>query len=112
MTGTIAPTDSRFREDVQLFENGKEEEADREKVVIEVRQRNHRKLVAEGKMDPYEPKYFRSTPHPRVVNSEILDSQQENPQCWELINDDKGYWSRRNNKDWSDCLDIWGQNKK
>ena len=37
MLGTVAPTDTRYRKDIQLFENGQIDEADKEKVKIEKR---------------------------------------------------------------------------
>jgi len=39
MEGTIAPTDTRFRRDAQLYEQGLIEEAEAEKIEIEQQQR-------------------------------------------------------------------------
>jgi hypothetical protein len=44
---TVAPTDSRFRSDQRLFENGLNAEADEEKTRLEVKQRAARKEKAE-----------------------------------------------------------------
>ena len=41
--GGIAPTDSRFRMDQRLFEEGKVDEADEAKIAIELKQRNANK---------------------------------------------------------------------
>ena len=37
MDGYLAPTDSRFRNDMRLFEEGKLDEADQEKIRLEVK---------------------------------------------------------------------------
>jgi hypothetical protein len=37
MNGFLAPTDSRFRNDMRLFEEGKLDEADQEKIRVEVK---------------------------------------------------------------------------
>ena len=44
MTGIVSPTDSRFREDIRLYEQGQIEDADRVKVDIEDEQRRKRAL--------------------------------------------------------------------
>lgn len=49
MQGIIAPTDSRWRHDMRLYEEGKIEESDQAKFVIEDLQRNQRKKRDEGK---------------------------------------------------------------
>jgi hypothetical protein len=43
MTGVIAPTDTRFRNDQRFFEEGKMDEADKEKTRLEIKQRAMRK---------------------------------------------------------------------
>ena len=108
MEGTIAPTDSRYRQDVTLYEQGQEDEADEAKLKIEVRQRETRKMVADGMKDEYQPKYFVLKDHPRVTNFK-LKTGQETPLLYEFRSDEKGYWTRRNNQDWGDCMDIWGK---
>ena len=42
MNGVVAPTDSRWREDIQLYEEGDVENADRLKVDYEIEQRRKR----------------------------------------------------------------------
>ena len=44
MKGVVAPTDTRFRGDQRLFEEGQVDEADEEKIRLEVKQRKARKL--------------------------------------------------------------------
>jgi hypothetical protein len=48
MVGYIAPTDSRFRGDLRLYEEGHIELADAEKIKIEINQRKTRKKVEDG----------------------------------------------------------------
>ena len=48
MDGVIPPTDARYRNDMRLWEQGKEDEADEEKVRLEVKQRRARKIRAEN----------------------------------------------------------------
>ena len=50
MKELIAPTDSRWRVDNQLFEQGLVDEADAEKVEIEQQQRRQRKRMEEGEI--------------------------------------------------------------
>ena len=49
MKGAIAPTDSRLRSDQRLFEEGRQQEADDEKVRLEVKQREARKKLEKAK---------------------------------------------------------------
>jgi hypothetical protein len=44
MVGVVSPTDSRFREDLRIYEEGEFDEADRVKFGIEEEQRRKRKL--------------------------------------------------------------------
>ena len=53
MVGTVAPTDSRFRGDQRLFEEGEVEEAEIEKVEIEKQQRRIRKKVEDGEIEAW-----------------------------------------------------------
>ena len=57
MEGVICPTDSRFRGDQRLFEEGKNEEADAEKKVLEQMQRAARKEL-EQKNETFKTKFF------------------------------------------------------
>ena len=61
MKGVIAPTDSRMRNDQRLFEEGKIDEADKEKTRLEVKQRVSRK-EKENKNEQIEnPLFFNKT---------------------------------------------------
>ena len=44
----IAPTDSRFRSDQRQFEFGQQDDADKEKLRLEIKQREARKLLEES----------------------------------------------------------------
>ena len=49
MEGIVAPTDSRWRNDLRYFEEDLMEEADNQKVLIEEEQRRKRKLYENSK---------------------------------------------------------------
>lgn len=53
MKGHVAPTDSRWRGDLRLYEEGKVDESDIEKLKLEAQQRARRKQMEEGKMLPH-----------------------------------------------------------
>ena len=53
MVGIVAPTDSRFRGDQRLFEEGEVDEAEQEKMEIEKQQRRVRKKVEDGEIEPW-----------------------------------------------------------
>ena len=53
MTGVVAPTDSRFRRDQRLFEEGEVDEAEAEKLEIEKQQRRVRKQVEDGEIEAW-----------------------------------------------------------
>tara|TARA_B110000285_G_C15013869_1_gene557925 strand:+ start:741 stop:1073 length:333 start_codon:yes stop_codon:yes gene_type:complete len=60
MSGIIAPTDSRFRHDQRFFEEGKVQDAEKEKVRLEVKQRTARQ-EAEKNNEPASPLFFAKT---------------------------------------------------
>ena len=101
MTGVIAPTDSRFRMDQRLYEEGQIEEADVEKQQIEELQRNTRKAIVDGERGPWECKFFEEIEHPFLKQGQ-LQTNEEVPLMWKLIDGEKGYWARRNRGDWGD----------
>ena len=106
MEGIVAPTDSRWRKDLQNFEKGLVDEAETCKNEIEEEQRRKRKLVEDGKAPAFKPNFFVEQPHP-YVTKEFLE-KEENPICYKLIEGEKGYWQRRINKDWKDMPNLWG----
>lgn len=107
MAGIIAPTDSRFRMDNRLFEQGLHDEADAEKVEIEQQQRRQRKLMEAGQLPQFTGNFFREIPHPHITDE--LEHHEERPIMYELIeDDDKNYWARRQRKDWRGMPKLWG----
>jgi hypothetical protein len=64
MEGVVAPTDSRFRGDLRLYEEGFVEDADEVKLRIEEKQRALRKKIEENEMPPWKPMFFREVKHP------------------------------------------------
>lgn len=66
MLGFLAPTDSRFRNDMRLFEEGKLDEADQEKIRLEVKQRKLRKRREEANIH-WKPQFFNEVNHPHVA---------------------------------------------
>lgn len=95
----VAPTDSRYRPDQRLMEEGKWDDANATKVQLEEKQRaarrqreqeaaNGNKAVAE-----YEPKWFRKQIDPQTGNIIHLYTDE--------------YWSCKERQDWSRCPDIY-----
>ncbi|XP_064618956.1 oxysterol-binding protein 1-like isoform X2 [Lineus longissimus] len=98
----VAPTDCRLRPDQRMMEDGQWEEANKEKVRLEEKQRAMRrkreqeaeKSAAEGKYcESYEPKWF---------------TQQKDPQTGNMIHMYQGnYWDCKSRADWNSCPDIF-----
>ncbi len=93
MKGAIAPTDTRFRGDQRLFEEGEVDAADEEKVRLEVKQRKARK-IRQDQGQSWKTNFFREVPHPKV----------EGEVCYEMF---ENYWARRERKEWSGLPDLW-----
>lgn len=71
MKGVIAPTDSRFRDDQRLFEEGKMDEADKEKGRLEVKQRASRKEKEEKKEPIENPLFFTKSETKNMFTGEM-----------------------------------------
>ena len=65
MLGTVAPTDSRFRKDQLLWEHGRGDQADEEKIRLENKQRVNRK-AREAKGIQWVPTFFTEKSHPHL----------------------------------------------
>ncbi|KAM4707860.1 oxysterol-binding protein 2 isoform 2-T2 [Discoglossus pictus] len=99
---TVAPTDSRFRPDQRLMENGKWDEANAEKHRLEEKQRAVRRrreaeaveALEEGTdYEGYQPQWF---------------ERKIDPYTGELVCVYKGgYWEAKEKQDWSLCPDIF-----
>lgn len=98
-SGYLPSTDSRFRGDMRLFEEGKMDEADVEKIRLEQKQRANRK-VFEAKKQDWQPVFF-----------DILEEENPFTKKMERVFKQKtgqdNYWSRRQRKEWSGLPDIF-----
>lgn len=92
----VAPTDSRRRPDQRLMEEARWDEANQEKVRLEDKQRQVRKVreTAEANgASPYKAKWFAKQRDP-LTSAEIHVFTNE-------------YWDCKSNQDWSRCDDIY-----
>ncbi|KAL1815662.1 hypothetical protein ACET3Z_018236 [Daucus carota] len=80
-------TDSRLRPDQRCLENGEYEMANAEKLRLEQRQRQARKMQERG----WKPQWF---------------AKCEGSESYQYIG---GYWEARENGNWDSCPDIFGQ---
>ncbi|GAB2235213.1 hypothetical protein Droror1_Dr00027707 [Drosera rotundifolia] len=83
----LPPTDSRLRPDQRYLENGEYEKANAEKLRLEQRQRQARKMQESG----WKPRWF---------------SKDKQTDTYRYIG---GYWEARQEGDWESCPDIFGQ---
>ncbi|KAF9356900.1 hypothetical protein BGX26_004575 [Mortierella sp. AD094] len=91
----LPKTDSRFRPDQSLFERGKVEEADQEKLRVEQRQRELRKTM-EANGEKWEARWFEKK----------VDPQTDDPegQTWFYRG---GYWESRETGEWNEKITLW-----
>ncbi|KAG0337494.1 hypothetical protein BG004_007624 [Podila humilis] len=91
----LPKTDTRFRPDQSLFEQGRVEEADREKLRVEQKQRELRKTM-ESKGEPWEVRWF----------EKVSDPQTEDPEgkTWRYKG---GYWEAREANEWNEKVFLW-----
>ncbi|CUM62951.1 uncharacterized protein PRCAT00000511001 [Priceomyces carsonii] len=92
---SMAPTDSRLRPDMQLYEKGDLEGAEKKKIELEEMQRERRKKM-EANSTEYKPLFFKH------VGGNSADSGE-----WIYIRGEKSYWNRRKMNDWSDLPKLW-----
>lgn len=83
----LPPTDSRLRPDQRYLENGEYEMANSEKLRLEQRQRQSRKMQERG----WKPRWF---------------AQDERTETYRYTG---GYWETRERGNWDSCPDIFGQ---
>lgn len=88
--GPIAPTDSRFRPDMQMYEKGLVDEASEQKHRLEEKQRDKQRRTEAGELAAFQPLWFDKGNHPVVKDEET----------W-TFND--SYWKR----DFTKCPDIY-----
>ena len=91
----VAPTDSRRRPDQRLMEDGRWDEANQEKLRLEEKQRQTRKLqeTEHDRVDLYKSKWFEKK-YDSLTDSEIHVFTNE-------------YWDCKSKQDWSRCEDIF-----
>ncbi|RVX22468.1 Oxysterol-binding protein-related protein 1C [Vitis vinifera] len=83
----LPPTDSRLRPDQRCLENGEYEKANSEKLRLEQRQRQSRKMQERG----WKPRWF------------VKDKGSD---TYRYVG---GYWEAREKGNWDSCPDIFGQ---
>ncbi|KAJ6804485.1 oxysterol-binding protein-related protein 1C [Iris pallida] len=83
----LPPTDSRLRPDQRCLENGEYEMANAEKLRLEQRQRQARKMQESG----WKPRWF---------------AKDKGTDTYRYVG---GYWEARDNGNWDGCPDIFGQ---
>lgn len=91
----LPKTDSRFRPDQSLFEHGQVEEADREKLRVEQKQRELRKQM-ELRGEPWEVRWFEKRPDPQTEDPEGA--------TWVYKG---GYWEARETGQWNEKIALW-----
>ncbi|XP_046980953.1 oxysterol-binding protein 1 isoform X1 [Schistocerca americana] len=98
----VAPTDSRYRPDQRLMEEGRWDEANAEKLRLEEKQRHAmrqresaaEKAAADGRpYTPYEPVWFKKEKEPFTGNVFHMYQGQ--------------YWACKDKQDWAVCPDIF-----
>lgn len=98
----VAPTDSRLRPDQRLMEDGKWDEANKVKQLLEEKQRMVRRRREEEAaraastgeaVTPYEPLWFERKTDPITSNPVYVFNHS--------------YWKRKEVQDWSGCPDIF-----
>ena len=112
MNGVIAPTDSRFRMDLRLFEEDEWVDADDDKILIEEEQRRKRKAMQEAGTT-WKPNFFRKIEHPQLKDNDIINTLEDVPVLYELIEgEENGYWERRKRGDWQGLPQLFGPFEK
>lgn len=91
----LAPTDSRLRPDMRVYEKGDIPEAERLKNELEENQRTRRKQLEESNKE-HTPRFFRH------VGGSTPDSGE-----WEYITGENSYWNCRKKQDWGDLVKLW-----
>ncbi|KAI0463860.1 hypothetical protein LJB42_002868 [Komagataella kurtzmanii] len=88
--GKIPPTDSRYRPDLRMYENGDVDGAEDKKIELEEFQRARRK-ANEIANEEHQPSFF----------------HKGKDDCWIPIQGENNYWERRKRSDWDDVLKLW-----
>lgn len=90
MKSQLPPTDSRFRKDIRLHEQGKHRGADLEKVRIYTLEENRIKERENLKKGDREPLWFTEEKHPYIEGLTYFKPKEGVD----------SYWDRRKKRDW------------
>ena len=90
--GFIPFTDSRFRPDVQAYENGDIKKAESLKLEVEQMQRDRRKVLSDANQ-VHKPSFFLK------AGEEEMD--------YEIIRGEDSYWNRRKQQNWEGLTQLW-----
>lgn len=90
--GFIPFTDSRFRPDVQAYENGDLKNAEILKLEVEQKQRDRRKVLSDANKS-HLPSFFVK------VGDDDMD--------YEIIRGEYSYWNRRKHQNWEGLTPLW-----
>ncbi|CAN6616081.1 oxysterol-binding protein homolog 3 [Trichomonascus vanleenenianus] len=90
--GTMAPTDSRYREDQRMYEDGNIDGAEKRKQELEQLQRDRREQMQQQSVE-WSPLYFDKVGELRYVPKQGREN----------------YWVRRANNDWSGLINLWSR---
>ncbi|KAI8147715.1 Oxysterol-binding protein-domain-containing protein [Fennellomyces sp. T-0311] len=99
----IPRTDTRFRPDQRLYEQGRVDEADAEKLRIEQKQRERRKEF-ELRGVQWNPRWFKLR-EDKYADPSLIPSEDGVPRSWQYGGD---YWQARETGLWpGDIFDLW-----
>ncbi|KAI9482535.1 Oxysterol-binding protein-domain-containing protein [Zychaea mexicana] len=99
----IPKTDTRYRPDQRLYEHGRVEEADAEKLRIEQKQRERRKQF-EAAGVPWKPRWFKLQ-EDKYTDPSLIPSADGVARSWHYGGE---YWLSRETGQWpSDQFDLW-----
>ena len=62
----------------------------------------------EEKGETWKPNFFKKVPHPFIESNDFLNSNEDQPYLYELIEDKSGYFERRLRGDWRSMPNLFG----
>jgi hypothetical protein len=99
----LQKTDSRYRPDQRLYEEGHSEEAEKEKLRIEAKQRETRKVIADQGLT-WEPCWFKLETDDYTETS-LHPEPMDVPYTWQFSGE---YWKIRESRQWpKNQPDLW-----
>ena len=116
----VAPTDTRLRPDQRLMENALWDDANKEKLRLEEKQRTARKLREAAQTessDKFSNENFNDNDDSHTNQHDLTISNEKNPAWFKKIIDpftnqsihvtNKEYWKCKDRQDWTRCPDIY-----